>query len=186
MAAEKIRLIAPSLEMKHRVAAFRKEFFDHGEQKIYGSCGLHHYERVEDWLGSLSPDPPQHPDRELLAIATGRPEHLFPASTFFAIRTRDDVIVGVTNIRHYIDEAHYHNGHIGYSVRPSERRKGYGTELLRLALIKAEQLGVIEPVVTCNKGNIGSKRVIERNKLAFEQEFLESNGNRVLIYRKPL
>lgn len=167
---DKIKLIAPSLEMKNRAMAFREEFFAHGEKKIYGSCGLHGYDVFEDWLHDIRRTGDQWPADRL------------PATTFFAVRLADNTLVGVTNIRHYLDESNYHNGHIGYAVRPAERRKGYGTEILRQALIKAEMLGVLVPVVSCNKGNTGSQRVIENNHLQFERAFLEENGNTVLIY----
>jgi predicted acetyltransferase len=54
-------------------------------------------------------------------------------------------------------------GHIGYDVRPSMRRRGYGTALLRLALIEARALGIERVRVTCDADNIGSITVIERN-----------------------
>ncbi len=54
-------------------------------------------------------------------------------------------------------------GHIDYGIRPSERRKGYGTALLALTLAKAREAGMREAVVTCRRGNTASARVIERN-----------------------
>jgi predicted acetyltransferase len=54
-------------------------------------------------------------------------------------------------------------GHVGYDVRPSARRRGYGTTLLRLALVEARALGLERVLVTCDDDNIGSIQVIERN-----------------------
>jgi predicted acetyltransferase len=99
-----------------------------------------------------------------------------------AVRLADNAIVGIVNIRHYLTDAIYHNGHIGYSVHPLERNKGYGSEILRLALIKAEQLGILETVVTCNSDNRVSKHLIEKHGLSFQKQFTEDNGNIVLIY----
>ncbi|MDR1663407.1 MAG: GNAT family N-acetyltransferase [Clostridiales bacterium] len=170
---EKIKLKTPSLEMKNYVMAFREEFLQSGEKNIQGSCDLHRYDDFNEWLKNA---------RE---IDLGLNADLLPATTYFAVRLSDGVIVGVANIRRYLREEVYHNGHIGYSVRPSERRGGYGTEILRLALIKAEQLGIIEPVVSCKKSNRASKRVILNNGLLFEREHPEADGDNVLIYHKP-
>ncbi len=54
-------------------------------------------------------------------------------------------------------------GHIGYDVRPSMRRRGYGTALLRLVLVEARALGIQRVRVTCDDDNVGSIKVIERN-----------------------
>jgi predicted acetyltransferase len=54
-------------------------------------------------------------------------------------------------------------GHIGYDVRPSARRRGHATEMLRQALGVAARLGIERALVTCDIDNIGSRTVIERN-----------------------
>jgi len=59
-------------------------------------------------------------------------------------------------------------GHIGYEIRPSKRRHGYGTEILRLGLEKAKQVGLHKALVTCDETNIGSKKIIENNGGQFE------------------
>ena len=170
---EKIKLILPSLEMKNRAMDFRSEFIERGE-KIHGSCGMHHYGDFTQWLNIVR------------QTAVNPPEGHPHSTTYFGIRVTDNSIVGVINIRHYLREEWYHNGHIGYSVRPSERNRGYASEMLRQALIKAEQAGIMETVVTCNRDNRASRKVIENNGLSFEREFLEDNGNTVLIYHTDI
>ncbi len=163
--ADKIKLIAPSKEMRNRIMAYREAFLTRGET-IHGGAGLAKRESFDEWLLSL-----RNP-----------PEGWVPSSTFMAVRLSDNTIVGIVNIRHYLTEAIYHNGHIGYSVHPDERGKGYGTEILRLALIKAEQLGIMETVVTCNHDNRVSKHILEKHGLTYVKRFTEDNGNTVLIY----
>lgn len=174
MEKPKIKLIAPSIEMKTPAMAFRQAFLTNGESKINGSCGLHHFDRYESWLEQIK--------NAAQDAIPGR----IPSTTYFAVLLPGNVIVGVTDIRHYLTEETIHNGHIGYAVRPEERRKGHGTAILRLALIKAYELGIIEAVVCCNKGNRASRRVIERNGLQRDKEILEENGNIVLVYTKIL
>jgi predicted acetyltransferase len=61
-------------------------------------------------------------------------------------------------------------GHIGYDVRPSARRRGYATAMLRDALIVARRLGIESALVTCSVDNVGSRTVIERNGGVLEDE----------------
>ncbi|GKU25326.1 GNAT family N-acetyltransferase [Clostridium folliculivorans] len=69
-------------------------------------------------------------------------------------------VVGVVRVRHEEIEG---AGHIGYDISPRYRNKGYGTEILRQAISKAKEIGIEEPIVTCNIYNLASKRIIEKN-----------------------
>lgn len=75
------------------------------------------------------------------------------------------------DLRHRLNEylAEF-GGHIGYSVRPAERRKGYASRMLAMVLSEAEKLGFDRVLVTCDKGNEASRRTIERNGGRFERE----------------
>jgi predicted acetyltransferase len=66
-------------------------------------------------------------------------------------------------------------GHIGDMVRPSERRKGYGTEQIRLALEKCRELGIPWVLVTCDKDNIASARTIQKNGGVLENEVMDAD-----------
>ena len=80
-------------------------------------------------------------------------------STFWLINKNK--VVGVIRIRH--QEVEY-AGHIGYDISPDYRNKGYGSEILKLALEKTEKIGIKEVVLTCTIDNIASKKIIEKNK----------------------
>lgn len=86
--------------------------------------------------------------------------------------------MGAVNIRHRLTEKLYNAGrHIGYGIRPSERRKGYGTILLKLALLKAKDLGVEEVLLVCDYDNIGSKEIIISNGGITDSDYIEEDGN---------
>jgi predicted acetyltransferase len=61
-----------------------------------------------------------------------------------------------------------YGGHIGYSIRPSRRHRGYGRRILALGLVEARRLGLAKVLVTCDSDNAGSRRIIEANGGRFE------------------
>ena len=76
------------------------------------------------------------------------------------------------SIRHTLsDHLREFGGHIGYEIRPSARRRGYGTLILKLALERARELGISPVLVTCDVDNLGSRGVIEANGGELEGEF---------------
>ena len=85
-----------------------------------------------------------------------------PMSDFWLID--GDEYIGRLSLRHELNEALLlWGGHIGYQIRPSKRRRGYGKEILRLGLIKARESGLSRVLVTCDEDNIGSRKIIEYN-----------------------
>jgi predicted acetyltransferase len=75
-----------------------------------------------------------------------------------------EIWIGKLTLRTTINEQYLHaGGHIGYEIRPSMRRRGYGTALLRLGLEKARGRGLTRVLLTCDETNLGSRKVIENN-----------------------
>lgn len=100
-----------------------------------------------------------------------------PSSTFFALDVKRNIFVGAASIRHYLnDDLLQFGGHIGDGIRPSERRKGYATEMIKLALIEARKLGIDKVLMICDKDNIGSRKSIINNGGIKENEVIE-DGN---------
>lgn len=100
-----------------------------------------------------------------------------PHSTYWLVDEWEK-IVGAVNIRHRLNARLLNSGgHIGYGIRPSERRKGYAAALLALALDKTRELGLEQVLVVCDKGNIGSERTIVKNGGRLESEYTEDDGN---------
>ena len=104
-------------------------------------------------------------------------------SVFFLLDEDRDRLLGAVNIRHYLNEKLLRDGgHIGDGIRPSERRKGYATELIRLALAECKTLGIDRVLITCDKDNIGSAKSIRKNGGMLENELTTSDGDIVERY----
>ena len=94
-----------------------------------------------------------------------------------------DRFIGRIDIRHKLNDALMHiGGHIGYAIRPSEREKGYGSLILKLALPKAKALGIDKALLTCKEENTSSKKIIEKNGGIFENKVLADDGTPSLRY----
>lgn len=88
-----------------------------------------------------------------------------------------DTFLGQVRIRHVLNEHLLRiGGHIGYYIRPSMRHRGYGTEILRLALPKAQELGINRALLTCDETNIGSRKIIEKNGGVLENKVSNPDG----------
>ena len=107
------------------------------------------------------------------------------AHTFFALD--DNKIVGIINARHELNDYLLNlGGHIGYSVRKSERRKGYAKKMLKYSSEFLFSLGLDTILITCDKNNIASKRTIESCGGILENEVIEATRTtlRYWIYKK--
>ena len=86
-----------------------------------------------------------------------------PESVYWLVN-EESRILGAVTIRHSLTERMLNSeGHIGAGIRPSERRKGYATILLELALDKMRQMNFSKVLITCNEDNIGSEKAIVKN-----------------------
>ena len=112
------------------------------------------------------------------SIGKELPEGFVPNSTYWLIDENDEII-GVSNLRHELtDHLKIIGGHIGFSIRPSARKNGYGVQILGLTLAEALKKGIGNALVTCDKRNEASARAIIKNGGVFDtEEYLrEQNG----------
>lgn len=113
----------------------------------------------------------------------GLPEGWVPQNTYWLVRDGTHIL-GEVRLRHrLVPHLLEEGGHVGYMIRPSERRKGYGTLILSLVLEKARKMGIDRVLVTCDDDNIGSSRIIEKNGgVPDESSISPRTGKRTLRY----
>ena len=135
----RIELVKPSVEMEKLISELVFEFKEHNEDTINGCCGLTRCNDYNEWMHYIK------------QVEEGLRQDRISSSVFVAIDKMSKSIIGIVDIRHYLDEIHFYSGHIGYSIRPSFRCKGYGTEILQLAIEKAKELDIEKLLLSCKK-----------------------------------
>ncbi|QST01140.1 GNAT family N-acetyltransferase [Pontibacillus sp. ALD_SL1] len=161
-----LKLVEPSIELQAAYQSYYNEWVESGENII---------------PFVLQKDPTDF-EAMLLYLQNnskgiGQPEGWLPDSTFW-LTNEYNRILGIVNIRHGLTEfLKKSGGHIGYGIRPSERRKGYATAILQLALEKAKELGIQEALVVCDADNEGSMKTILNNGGVQDADHIEENGN---------
>ena len=102
-------------------------------------------------------------------LTTDPPPDFVPCTTYWW--TEGETYLGRINRRHHLNEnLREIGGHIGYDIRPSERRRGHATAMLAAALPLVAALGVEKALVTCDVENTASRKVIERNGGVLEDQ----------------
>lgn len=160
---EAIALVFPTKEYEAQVLDYKREFEANGD-RMDGTAGLQNARNFDEWLSAIVDNSREE------TVRAG----LVPASTFLAVRVNDKRLVGMIDVRHRLNEHLFQfGGHIGYSVRKSERRKGYAKEMLRLALDFCRNRNIHRVLITCDKDNIASAKTIIANGGVLENEILE-------------
>ena len=162
----RLKLVLPTVEYKAEIMNYKREFIENGDS-MDGTGGLRNSKDFEEWYSAV---------RDNLKEETVR-EGLVPATIFIAISNDDGRLIGMIDIRHRLNDYLLNfGGHIGYSVRKSERQKRYATEMLALALAECMKLNIKRVLITCDRDNVASAKTIINNGGILENEILEGNG----------
>lgn len=158
----KLKLVKLSDEYKELLFDMMDEWYAAGEKIVPYAIRICDYHDWDAYINSVD-----------IRYGDG---NMVPCTTFFCLDEERGIFVGAVNIRHYLNEQLLKNGgHIGDGVRPSERRKGYATAMIGLALVECRKLGIEKVLMVCDKENIGSAKSIMNNGGVLENE-IEEDG----------
>ena len=160
---ERLRLTEPAAEYDREIRAYRAAFLESGDS-MDGTNGLEDFDDPRDWIAFLE----RH--RDPLTVPPGR----VPSTQYMLVREEGRKIVGMIDVRHFLNDfLEKYGGHVGYSVAPDERRKGYAARMLGMALPKCAALGIDRVLITCVSGNEGSRKTILKNGGVYESAVYE-------------
>ena len=163
MEREVCKLVKVSAEYADQIKEYRQEFLDAGDS-MDGCGSLRYLADPYEFIQKCK-------DYE-------RPETLpadkVIATQFLYVRELDNRLIGMLQVRHYFnDYLSKFGGHIGYSIRPSERRKGYAKAMLKSALPFCREINLENVLITCIEDNIGSEKTIIANGGIYESTIYE-------------
>ncbi|MBP5654896.1 MAG: GNAT family N-acetyltransferase [Clostridiales bacterium] len=154
---DELLLIEPTEEYKDEIWAFRTEVLEYDAEcgdKFAGCYGMSKCGSAEEWIDIC---------RKLADPGTCNEVGAeVPSHQYLLVRQEDGRVVGIFDLREHIDHPilSVWGGYCGYTVRPSERGKGYAKIMMRLGVGKARNLGIDRLLVTCDTTNIASEKAI--------------------------
>lgn len=167
---KKIKLVVPSLDYEDQILSYRKECLAFHDS-MDGTSSLADFSDVNEWLGFIEKN--RHED----TIMDG----LVVATEFLAVRKTDNKLIGMVAIRHTLNDYLFRlGGHIGYSVRRSKWNQGYAKEILAQALAYCQTLRLEKVLLTCDKSNQASAKVITFNGGILENELFAEDEQKVV------
>lgn len=173
--SDEIILVKPSIELEEQVLDYMQEHYDNGETVVHASSLLDKMDSYIEWLKILEKNSKKETVDKNWTVS----------SEFLGVRKKDKKVVGMINIRHELTTDFLRNyaGHIGYGIRPSERRKGYVTQMLNQALDYCKnELNLDKVMISCDKENEGSRRTIVNAGGVLEKEYVTDEGENIQIY----
>ena len=166
---EKLYLEIPSIDRKEEALEYLQEHVQFGSR-------LNGTGRLKDCLKGLTYEEWLDDVINCQEKSYAEAKNLVSATTYFSIRESDNKIIGMVNLRHYLnDYLKNFGGHIGYGIRPLERRKGYAKIQLYLTLLEAQKLGIDKVMVDCIQTNEGSEKTIQALGGVFDRQVYEEN-----------
>jgi predicted acetyltransferase len=118
---------------------------------------------------------------QVLAKGENLPDDAVPSQTYFLMC--EGKIIGRSELRRKLNaEFEIKYGHISADIRPSERKKGFGTLILFLTLEKARELGLKKVLITCRTDNTASAKIIEKCGGVFDKQVIHEETGTIFSH----
>lgn len=173
-----IKLIQPTMEYGDAIMELRRELLEENPGGyLHGAGNLEGCHSAEEWICHV----------ENMRQRESCPGDLVDSDIYLAVREEDNRIVGLAELRHHIEHPvlQVWGGHIGCTIRPTERRKGYAGQILCRILDICKMRGMDEVLITCGENNSASERTIRGAGGIYEKtvwvELIKSNMRRFWI-----
>lgn len=159
-----LKLVRPTCEYAKQVMEYKEDILANNDN-FAGCAGLEEVTSFTQWI-----------DFENRLKQKYGKEYV-PSEVFLGVRIEDERVVGIIDYRHPLSPFLMQcGGNIGYSIRPSERQKGYASEMLKLLLPICREYGEKKVLLICDQTNDASRRVIVKNGGKLENEVKDEVG----------
>lgn len=140
----------PTIKDEGIISDYIKEHYDNNEIEIHASNDVSRMSYC-DWIDKIEKN-------------RVKSDKIWGKSLIYLAFNKDNKLIGMISVRYELsEEMRMIYGNIGYGVRPTERKKGYATDMLKFALDVCKEKGMKKVIIGCYKDNIASSKIIEKN-----------------------
>lgn len=165
-----LKLVYPEYYHQEAMETYVRESKEHDQIPLNGGGLFENFTDFKQWIKK----------EKQMHLGIHLEEGFVPGTTYLYMD--GDIVIGTINIRHCLNAyLLQQGGHIGYSIHPHQRRKGYATKMLQETLQICKQWEIWPVLITCNKENIASRKTIEKCGGKLENEYYNEKTKETIL-----